>query len=66
MKPVGSYMSRVFHLSSRSQVDLRVDYMDAYSRRFVAPYEIAVESTVKQFFFSIPKFAIWMLQLESL
>ena len=54
------------HSPSKIQIDLRVDFSDVYSRTFVAPCKVAVESAVKQFFFSIPKFGIWMLQFREL
>ena len=54
------------HSPSKIHIDLRVDFSDVYSRTFIAPCKVAVESAVKQFFFSIPKFGIWMLQFREL
>jgi hypothetical protein len=59
-------MKSLLHSPSKIRVDLRVDFSDVYSRKFIAPCKVEVASAVKQFFFSIPKFGIWMLQFREL
>ena len=57
-------MDSLLHSHFKIPTDLRVDFSDVYSRTFIAPCKVAVESAVKQFFFSIPKAGIWMLQFR--
>jgi hypothetical protein len=57
-------MKSSIHSPLKIQIDLRVDFSDVYSGTFVAPGNVAVESAVKHFFYSIPKFGIWMIQLR--
>lgn len=57
-------MNTTLPFSLASQFGLRVDFADVYTSTFVAPDSIPVESAVKQFFFSIPPFAIGLLRLR--
>jgi hypothetical protein len=57
-------MNNSLRYASAGQIELRVDYMDVYSATFFAPCQIVVESSVKQFFFSIPRFFIGLLWIR--
>ena len=61
---MNSSMNNSLRYASAGQIELRVDYMDVYSATFFAPCQIVVESSVKQFFFSIPRFFIGLLWIR--
>jgi hypothetical protein len=50
--------------SIANQVKMRIDYWDVCTKTFTAPCQVPVEMAVKQFFFSIPRWALWLLSFR--